>query len=128
MRPLWGRRQACSYPAVEIAKPMSAMYFWTTVVYRFSHERLILKRSETTIERARPMTTRRFPNIAVLLVGHDGNAFSILGRCQRAMREAGLDAATQFAFTTEATAGNYDNLLRTVMSWFAVDGETDGAE
>jgi hypothetical protein len=74
------------------------------------------------------MATPRFPDIAVPMVGHDGNAFAILGRCQRAMRTAGLDATTQSEFATEATAGNYDNLLRTVASWFAVDGETDGAE
>lgn len=73
-------------------------------------------------------TTPRYPEIRVPLVGQDGNAFSILGRCQRAMRAAGLDATTQAEFAREATAGTYSELLKTVMSWFAVDGETDGAE
>lgn len=44
------------------------------------------------------------------------------------MRAAGLDATTQAEFAREATAGTYSELLKTVMSWFAVDGETDGAE
>jgi hypothetical protein len=33
------------------------------------------------------------PNITVTLVGHDGNAFGILGRCKQAMRSAGLPPA-----------------------------------
>lgn len=73
------------------------------------------------------MRQPRFPEIAVRLVGEDGNASSILGRCQLAMRHAGLDAATQSEFAREATAGTYSELLKTVLSWFAVDGGTDGA-
>jgi hypothetical protein len=72
-------------------------------------------------------TTPKYPDIRVPLVGHDGNAFAILGRCQLPMGAAGLDASVQSEFASEATAGNYDHLLRTVMQWFAVEGETDGA-
>lgn len=62
----------------------------------------------------------KYPHINIPLVGEDGNAFSILARCQTAMKRNGLrdEVAT---FHAEATAGDYDNLLRTVMAWFAVD-------
>jgi hypothetical protein len=54
-------------------------------------------------------------------MGEDGNAFAILARVRRIMRNAGLSASEWDAFHEEATAGDYDNLLRTVMLWFAVD-------
>jgi hypothetical protein len=59
--------------------------------------------------------------INVPLVGEDGNAFSILGRVKRIMRRAGLEDSEWEEFHKEATSGDYDNLLRTVMFWFAVD-------
>jgi len=60
-------------------------------------------------------------DINVPLVGEDGNAFSILGRVKRIMRRAGLEDSEWEEFHKEATSGDYDNLLRTVMLWFAVD-------
>jgi hypothetical protein len=54
-------------------------------------------------------------------VGEDGNAFAILARVRRIMRQHGLSASEWDAFHEEATAGDYDNLLRTVMLWFATD-------
>lgn len=65
----------------------------------------------------------KHPEINVPLVGEDGNAFSILGRVKRIMREAGLPDSEWEAFHSEATSGNYDNLLATVMRWFEVDAE-----
>lgn len=67
------------------------------------------------------MITPIHPNINVPLAGEDGNAFSILARVRRIMRRAGLPDCEWDAFHEEATAGDYDNLLRTVMLWFAVD-------
>jgi hypothetical protein len=61
------------------------------------------------------MTSPRHPTITVKLVGEDGNAFSILGRCTQAMRRARLPQAEIDAFMAEATAGNYDQLLHTCM-------------
>lgn len=62
----------------------------------------------------------KYPEINIPLVGEDGNAFSILGRVQRIMRRN--DLADEFtAFKSEATAGDYNHLLRTVMAWFSVD-------
>lgn len=61
--------------------------------------------------------TPKHPQITIPLVGEDGNAFSILGRVQRIMRRNGIDSEWD-AFYSEATSGDYDHLLRTVMRWF----------
>ena len=66
----------------------------------------------------------KYPEINIPLVGEDGNAFSILGRVQRIMKRNGLgDKVAEFH--AEATSGDYDNLLRTVMAWFAVDEQDE---
>ena len=62
----------------------------------------------------------KYPNINIELVGEDGNAFSILGRCTRALKRNGLNDQVE-AFREQATSGDYDNVLRTVMAWFSVD-------
>jgi len=63
------------------------------------------------------MTTLH-PEIRVQLSEHDGNAFMILGLCQRAARQAGLSEAKIDAFTEDATSDDYDHLIQTAMSWF----------
>ena len=65
--------------------------------------------------------TPKYPNVHVKLVGEDGNAFAILGRCQRAAKKAGLEKEEIEAFMTEARSGNYDHLLQTCMRYFNVD-------
>jgi hypothetical protein len=65
--------------------------------------------------------TPRYPDIRVRLVGEDGNAFAILGRVMRAMRRAGLPPEEVPAFRDEATAGDYDDLLATVLRWVDVE-------
>lgn len=61
--------------------------------------------------------------LKVKLIGEDGNAFSILGRCKRAMmaKDNGYTMADWDVFHAEATSGDYDHLLRTVMDWFDVE-------
>ena len=59
-------------------------------------------------------------NVKVRLGGEDGNAWAILGRCQAALRKAGYPQAFIDTFVTEATAGNYDALLATVMRYVCV--------
>lgn len=54
------------------------------------------------------------------LVGEDGNAFAILGRARRVAKKNGLDWE---AISKEATSGNYDHLLATMMEHFDCDGE-----
>lgn len=63
----------------------------------------------------------KYPEIHVQLIGQDGNAFFILGRCLQAMRRAGLSQEERDEFQKEATSGNYDHLLATCMEWFDVD-------
>ena len=60
-------------------------------------------------------------NVKVRLVGENGNAFAILGRCGAAMCRAGYPRSFIDSFVTEATAGNYDDLLATVMRYVVVE-------
>ncbi|MGH2376903.1 MAG: hypothetical protein ACRDGT_00315, partial [Candidatus Limnocylindria bacterium] len=63
----------------------------------------------------------RYAAAHVPLVGEDGNAFAILGRTRRALKAAGASRDEIDALTREATAGDHDHLLATVMRW--VDAE-----
>lgn len=69
------------------------------------------------------MSTPKYPNVKVKLVGEDGNAYSILARCSKAARRAGVEQAEVDKFMDAARAGDYDNLLRTCMEWFDCDGD-----
>jgi len=62
----------------------------------------------------------KYPLVNVELVGEDGNAFFIIGRVSRALRRAGVSDDDINEFTEEATNGNYDHLLQTVMKWVNV--------
>ena len=62
----------------------------------------------------------KYPHIEVELVGQDGNAFMILGRVAAAMRKHGLDKDEITAYNEEATAGDYDDLLRTTAQWVTI--------
>jgi hypothetical protein len=59
--------------------------------------------------------TVKYPNITVELVGQDGNAFAVLGAVQRELRRAKVQPEEIAAFMAEATSGDYDHLLQTVM-------------
>lgn len=56
----------------------------------------------------------------VKLVGHDGNAFVILGRCIDAARRAKWSQERITEFRTEAMSGDYDHLLATCCTYFDV--------
>jgi len=58
------------------------------------------------------------------LVGEDGNAFAVLGRAQRAAKEAGWSKEKIKSVMDEATSGDYNHLLATIMENF--DCDTDG--
>ena len=62
------------------------------------------------------MSAPTYPHIAVSLIGADGNAFAIIGNVIRELRRAGISSDEIAAFQTEATSGDYDHLLRTVMA------------
>jgi len=56
----------------------------------------------------------------VVLIGEDGNAFAILGRVSKALRNAGADQEYINQFRNEATSEDYDHLLATVMEYVDV--------
>jgi len=61
----------------------------------------------------------RHPEVVVELTGQDGNAFTILGAVQQALRRAG-HAGDIAEFLEEATSGDNDQLLQTCMRWVTV--------
>lgn len=67
------------------------------------------------------MNKVKYPDITVQLVGLDGNAFSILGRCRAAMKRAHLPESEINEFTKEAVSGDYNHLLATCCEWFNVE-------
>jgi hypothetical protein len=62
-------------------------------------------------------TQPRYPEVQVQLSGQDGNAFAILGRTAKALRQAGVPQEEIDSFFAEATSGDYDHLLQTTMAW-----------
>lgn len=65
--------------------------------------------------------TPKYPHIHISLIGEDGNAFAILGRTRRALLHGGVDFKDADAFLKEATKGDYNHLLVTVMDWVSTD-------
>ena len=63
----------------------------------------------------------KYLDIIIQLIGLDGNAFSILGRCRTAMKRARLPESEINEFTKEATSGDYNHLLATCVEWFNVE-------
>jgi len=62
----------------------------------------------------------RYPDIEVELVGHDGNAYAIMGRVSEAMRRGGMPETEINQFKEECMSGDYDHLLQTCMRWVSV--------
>ena len=63
----------------------------------------------------------KYPDVHVRLIGEDGNAFTIVGRVQKAMRSSGISEDEIDLFHREAFAGNYDQLLQTCLEWVDVE-------
>jgi len=64
--------------------------------------------------------TPKYPDIEVQLTNEDGNAMSIISRVMREMTRAGICGEERQFFFTQATSGNYDNVLQTCMEWVTV--------
>lgn len=62
----------------------------------------------------------RFPDVTVQLVGADGNAFAIIGRVCRALRNAGHMAEIRAFSDAAMSSADYDDLLRVVTEWVEV--------
>lgn len=65
--------------------------------------------------------TVKFPDVIVQLSGEDGNAFFIIGRVNRALKNGGATKAEIDEFQKDAMSGNYDHVLQTVMRWVNVE-------
>jgi hypothetical protein len=73
----------------------------------------------STTTEGQKMNTR-YPNIEVELLGQDGNAFAILGKVNRELKKNKVADSEIKEFHAQATSGDYDNLLATVMTWVTV--------
>ena len=62
----------------------------------------------------------KYPEIEVQLTGQDGNAFAIMGAVSTALRKGGVSKEEINEYTSQSMSGDYDNLLRTAMSWVSV--------
>ena len=65
----------------------------------------------------------RYPDVEVALTGEDGNAFTILGNVNAALRRADVSASERKEFWEEATSGGgggYNELLATCERWVSV--------
>ncbi len=62
----------------------------------------------------------RYPAIEVAQSDPDGNALMLIGKVSKALRQAGVSREELAAFRTEATAGDYDNVLATALRWVTV--------
>ena len=65
-------------------------------------------------------TDVKYPEVEVKLVGEDGNAFAIMGRVMKALKDAGIPKDEIDKYYAESTSGDYDNLLRTAVAWVSV--------
>jgi len=65
-------------------------------------------------------------NIKAPILGADGNAYVLLGICHKALRDANRNDLWP-EFRKEATSGNYDHLLCTIIDYFELTtfGESD---
>lgn len=61
-----------------------------------------------------------FPDITVQLTGESANAFTILTKVDRALKQAGHRSAAE-SFMREAMSGGYDHLLQTCMGYVNVE-------
>lgn len=59
-------------------------------------------------------------DIEVQFTGQDGNAYNLLGLVRRALKDAGATPEEIALFLSEATSGNYDNLIMVCNSWVII--------
>jgi len=52
----------------------------------------------------------------VKLIGSDSNPFAIMGKVKQALKKAGADQEYIEQYITEATSGDYDNVLTVTIS------------
>jgi hypothetical protein len=70
-----------------------------------------------TDSRPLPQPNKPIPRPRVKLVGHDGNAFAVMGRVGEALRSAGASAETIRQYRLESVSGDYANVLAIAMKY-----------
>ena len=60
-------------------------------------------------------------DVEVDLSNSDGNAFMILGKVRKALRQAGATENQLKEFSDDAMSGDYDHVLQTCMKWVEVN-------
>jgi hypothetical protein len=71
-----------------------------------------------------PMTKR----VTMTLEGEDGNAFHLLGAFAHHARQQGWSREEIEAVRTEATAGDYDHLLQTLLRYVDHPGDAESED
>ena len=66
--------------------------------------------------------------VTMALEREDGNAFHLLGVFARHARQQGWSREEIEAVRTEATAGDYDHLLQTLLRYVDHPGEAEGED
>ena len=64
-------------------------------------------------------TTPKYPNVIVEMDidGPDGNAFAIMAKVTKALRNAGATKEEISQYTMDSMSGDYDNLLAMADKW-----------
>lgn len=63
----------------------------------------------------------QYPQIEVKLIGEATNQWSVLTRCCRAAKRAGIPETEIQRFVAEATIGSYGEMIDTCLRWFDCD-------
>ena len=63
----------------------------------------------------------KYEKPTVKLVGEDGNAYAIIGRCMKALKKAGYSPEYINKYVDESTSGDYDNLLQVAHKYCDVE-------
>jgi len=59
-------------------------------------------------------------DVKVKLVGTDGNAFAIMGKVKRALKDAGATDEEVTQYLNDSQSGDYNNLLQVACKWVNV--------
>ena len=63
----------------------------------------------------------KYPQVKVKIIGGDGNAFVILGKCKQALVRHKVSKEQVDLFLKEATSGDYNKLLETCANWVSLE-------
>lgn len=65
--------------------------------------------------------TPKYPEIVAELSNIDGNAFSLMGAVDKALRKGGVKKPERDMFRMEAMKSGYEELIQTCAKWVTVE-------